>query len=202
MSIEVFNCEQGSEEWFSVRSGIPTASSFHKVLAKGEGKTRRDYLLRLAGEIITGEPMDSYSNQHMERGHAMEDEARDYYALIKDVDLERIGFIRNDRKGCSPDSLVGADGILEVKTKLPHLAIETILKDKFPAEHVPQCQGNLWVAEREWIDIIVYCPGVPSFIKRAYRDEEYIKKLSIEVDRFNDDLAEIVERIRQMRSAA
>jgi predicted nucleic acid-binding protein len=28
------------------------------------------------GEILTGEPMESYSNAHMERGKAMEDEAR------------------------------------------------------------------------------------------------------------------------------
>lgn len=201
MTVEIFDCLQGSDEWFEVRAGIPTASGFHKVLAKGQGKTRREYLLKLAGEIITGEPAESYSNAHMERGHAMEPEARAYYAFAKDAELEQVGFIRNGQKGCSPDSLVGTDGLLEVKTKLPHLAIDAILKDRFPPEHIAQCQGNLWVAEREWIDIIVYWPRIPPFIKRTYRDENYIRELAAEVDRFNDELAETVERIRQMRAA-
>ena len=31
---------------------------------------RQTYLYKMAGEIITGEPAESYSNHHMERGHA------------------------------------------------------------------------------------------------------------------------------------
>ena len=54
------------------RAGIPTASEFHTVMAKGKGwrkpNTRKTYLLKLAGEIITGEPMESFTNAHMERG--------------------------------------------------------------------------------------------------------------------------------------
>ena len=42
------------------------------VMAKGEGKTRREYMLKLLGERLTGEPSDSYTNQHMERGKLME----------------------------------------------------------------------------------------------------------------------------------
>jgi hypothetical protein len=86
--------------------------------------------------------------------------------------------------------------MLEIKTKLPHLMIECILKDEFPAEHKAQCQGALWVAEREWIDIAVYWPKMPLFVKRATRDEDYIKKLSDAVDAFNDELDAVVERIR------
>ncbi|MGJ4997275.1 YqaJ viral recombinase family protein [Bradyrhizobium sp. HKCCYLS3077] len=103
--MQVINCEQNSAEWLRARMGIPTASQFSTVLAKGEGETRRTYLLKLAGEIITGEPMESFSNEHTERGHRMEAEARDLYAFQTGAALERVGFIRSGRAGCSPDSL-------------------------------------------------------------------------------------------------
>lgn len=206
--MEVFDIDQGGEAWFRARMGLPTASEFATVLAKGTGggdsKTRRTYLYKLAGEIITGEPMESYSNAHMERGKAWEDEARDRYAFITACEPRRVGFIRNGRKGASPDSLIGDDGMVEIKTKLPHLMVETILRGEFPPEHVAQCQGQLWVAEREWIDIAVYWPGFPLFVKRATRDEAYIRRLSGAVDEFNAELDKIVARVRgdERRAAA
>lgn len=193
----ILDCDQGTPEWHAARAGIPTASEFKAILAKGEGKTRRSYMLRLAGEIITGEPAETYSNHHMERGKAMEAEARDLYAFMTDAEPQLVGFIRNGDKGASPDSLIGDNGLLEIKTKLPALLIEALLKDEFPAEHKAQCQGALWVAEREWIDIAVYWPGMPLFVKRATRDEAYIKTLAAEVDRFNAELHEIVERVNR-----
>jgi hypothetical protein len=202
--MQIIDCEQNSPEWLRARAGLVTASAFKDVMAKGEGKTRRTYMLKLAGEIISGEPAESYSNVHTERGHAMEDDARNFYSLIKDVEPERVGFIVNGRKGCSPDSLIGDKGMLEVKTKLPHLLIEVLLKDEFPPEHKAQCQGALWVAEREWIDIAIYWPNMPLFVKRATRDEKYIANLSAEVDRFNADLDEVVRQVRGygMKAAA
>jgi hypothetical protein len=199
--MQVFNCEQSSPEWFACRMGIPTASMFATVMAKGKdggaSLTRKTYLYKLAGEIITGEPMENYSNDHMERGKQMEAEARDLYAFMTDLIPQQVGFIRNGNKGCSPDSLIGADGVLEVKSKLPHLTIECLLRGEFPAEHKAQCQGALWVTEREWVDIAVYWKGLPLFIKRAGRDEPYIQKLSSCVDEFNDELATIVERVKR-----
>ena len=195
--IDIIDVEQNSEAWFAARSGLPTASNFSTILAKGEGKTRRTYLLKLAGEILTGVPTEPITNAHMERGHEMEPAARDLYCFLTDFEVQRIGFVRNGNKGCSPDSFIGANGMLEIKTKLPHLLIDILLKGEFPSEHKAQCQGGLWVCEREWIDIAIYWPGLPLFQKRAFRDEKYIATLSSEVDRFNDDLVETVERVRR-----
>lgn len=202
--MQIFDCEQGSPEWFAARMGIPTASEFATVMAKGRGgedsKTRKTYMLKLAGEIITGEPMESFTNGHMERGKIMEDEARDLYCFMADTEAQRVGFIRSDDKGCSPDSLIGEKGMLEIKTKLPHLLIDILLKDEFPPEHKAQCQGGLWVAEREWIDIGIYWPKLPLFVKRAYRDDGYIANMAGAVKLFNEELAATIDQIRRFGS--
>ena len=199
MTLIVHTMEQGSPDWFAVRAGKPTASEFATVLAKGEGKTRRTYLLKLAGEILTGEPMESYQNSHMERGKEHEDAARDRYALLHDAEPVRVGFLEDTdvRAGCSPDALLGSDGMLEIKSAAPHILCGYILKDDFPPEHKAQCQGGLWISGREWIDISIFWPRLPQFTKRAHRDEAYIANLASEVRRFNDELAETVERIRR-----
>lgn len=197
MTVQIITCDQGSPEWLAARVGIPTASEFSTVMAKGEGKTRKAYMLKLAGEILTGEPMESYSNGHMERGKIMEDEARDLYSFIKDVEPVRVGFIRNGDKGCSPDSLIGERKGLEIKTALPHIQIDRLMRNELPSEHRAQVQGSLWVAERDTWDFVSYWPKLPLFVKPVHRDETYIANLAGEVARFNDELQKVVEQIRQ-----
>lgn len=198
--------EQNSPEWLRARAGIPTASQFATVLAKGKdggsSLTRRTYMHQIAGEVITGEPDQSWEgNKHTERGHAMEAEARDLYAFQTGAQLHRVAFIRNGRAGCSPDSLIGDDGGAEIKTKLPHLLIDVILKDEFPPAHKAQVQGTLWLSKRQWWDIAIYWPGMPLFVKRVQRDEAYIQRLATEVDRFNAELDEVVAQIRRRGEA-
>lgn len=202
--MKIIDCEQGSPEWFSARAGIPTASEFHTVMAKGKGGgeslTRKTYLLKLAGEIITGEPMESFTNAHMERGKAMEDEARDLYSFMTDSDPLRVGFVTNGKAGASPDSLIGERGGLEIKTKLPHLLIDLLLKGEMPPEHKAQVQGCMWITEREWWDFTAYWPKLPLFTKRIIRDDTYIRTIADAVDQFNDELDATVARLRAMET--
>lgn len=200
--LEIIDCEQNSPEWYAARLGIPTASMFATVMASGKGGapslTRAKYMRELVGERITGEANEGYSNAHMERGKAMEAEARDLYAFVHDEPLQRVGFIRNGEKGCSPDSLAGTRGGVEIKTALPHILIEILQKDQVPTEHIPQVQGTLWVAEREWWDLVVFWPKMPMFKKRIYRDEAYIASLKKGVSLFNEELAELEAKIRNL----
>ena len=199
--MEIIDCEQNSPEWIAARLGRPTASMFATILAKGkDGKspsvTRKDYMRKLAGEIVTGEPAENYSNGYMERGHAMEPEARRAYAFMRDVDPQPVGFIVNGRAGASPDSLVGSGGLLEIKTKTPARLIECMERDDAPPEHVAQIQGQLWVAEREWCDLVVYFTGMPLVVHRVKRDEAYIVRLRSGVAAFCEELHALVERVR------
>lgn len=192
--LTIYDCEQNSPEWVEARRGIPTASNFHKILAKGEGKTRRRYLLDLASEILTGEVAESYSNEHMERGHAMEEEARSLYAFQREIDPVRVGFMRRGRAGASPDSLIETRGLLEVKTKLGALHLEVLELDRLPPEHVPQVQGQLWISGRDFCDFVSYWPRLPLFVKRVERDEKYIASLAQAVADFNGELDALVAK--------
>lgn len=200
--IQVIDVEQGTPEWKAARAGMPTASMFKDALAKGEGKTRRTYMLKLIGERLTGELSEGYSNGHMERGTEMEPEARDAYAWHADVEPVPVGFVVNDGLidlgpvGCSPDNMIGEAGLLEIKTKLPHIQCEVLLKGEVPTEHLKQIHGAIWVCEREWCDFVSYWPGLPTFIKRVYRDEKVITELKTGLTDFYVEMLELERQIR------
>lgn len=199
MTLQIIDCEQGTPEWLEARLGLPTASRFSDILAKGEGKMRARYLRDLAADIIRGYPEpDIYSNAHMERGHDQEGEARALYAFTY-APVSRVGFMRNGRAGASPDSLVGADGGLEIKTALGHIQIERIQRGTCPSEHVAQVQGNLWISGRSWWDFMSYSPDMPPLVVRVERDEAYIANLSKAVDAFNEELDSLVASIRSFQ---
>jgi hypothetical protein len=206
MQLQIIDCEQGSAEWFAARAGIPTASEFATVVAKGRGgadsKTRRAYMMKLIGERLTGQPMESYSNVHMERGKVMEDEARDLYAMLRDCEPQRVGFMRRGEAGASPDALIGTDGLLEIKTKAPHLQIETLLANRLPPDHIAQVQGQLWISGREWVDFVSYWPGLPLFVTRVPRDEQYIATLKVEVADFLAEMAGFINQLNNYKAAA
>jgi len=198
--------EQNSPEWLALRTGRPTASEFAKVMAKGRGATRATYMRTLAGERITGDHHEGHSNAHMQRGHDMEDELRRGYAFRENVDPTPAGFVTLGRYGASPDSLVGADGLLEVKSKAPHLLVDVVRKgdesaDWYPPEHRAQIQGQLYVTGRKWCDLVVGWIDSRNrdliWTRRVLRDDEYISDMVEQLDSFVADLDALVERVRR-----
>lgn len=190
---------QGTDEWFAVRLGKVTASNFGKVMAKGQGKTRKGYLIQLASERLTGEVEEGYTNGYMENGSEMEAEAREYYCKLKNCEVEQVGFVElNEDVGCSPDGLVG-DGLVEIKCPKATTHIETIARGTMQPVYKPQVQGQLWVMDKQWCDWVSYNPKIkdyPMFVVRVERDEEYIANLEVEVGKFVTDLKEFVEMIK------
>ena len=202
--IEIFeDIEQGTAAWRKLRAGLPTASEFHDVMAKqgpkgGLPKGRQKLLWRLAGEILTGEPEDTYHNADMGRGQEREPEARAWYAFDQDCEPKQVAFIRNGNCGASPDSLIGDDGLLEIKDAKPSVQIERLIDGTLPSEHRAQCQGQLMVSGREWVDFLSHCRGLPPFLVRVKRDEQYISELREGVDRFVAELDVLVKWLRAM----
>ncbi|QLG93735.1 YqaJ viral recombinase family protein [Pseudomonas yamanorum] len=193
--------EQGSPEWLALRLGIVTCTQLDCLLTNSKGEAgfgvgAFTYMNTLIGERITGEAADPFQgNRHTERGHEWEGVGRKLYEQREEVQTSQVAIILNHGAGYSPDSLVGDKGLTEIKTKLPKFQVEVILSGEIPKEHVAQCQGGLWVSEREWIDFVCYWPGMPLFIKRAYRDEAMIRKLSERVKTFYEILDERMNQV-------
>ncbi|EJF76648.1 hypothetical protein ME7_00818 [Bartonella birtlesii LL-WM9] len=198
----IVDCIQGTEEWQKVRNGLITASLFEMVMAQkkhGQKTTRyHSVMMKLAGERITGKNVDEGTTLSMRRGSELEPSARALYATLTHTEPEIIGFVLADdrKKGFSPDAFVGKNGLLEIKTKKPEILIPYFTQKGFPEEHKAQCQGGLWIAQREWVDLMIYWPDMPPLIKRAYRDEAYIRRLESEISRFNEALEMMVGQIK------
>lgn len=198
MQPEIIYCEQLSDEWFQARLGIPTASNFSKILAKGQGKTRKAYMMKLLAEIETGIPQESYSNSSMEWGIETENQAREYYKGYKKVEVEQVGFIKCSGIGCSPDGLIGEEGLLEIKCPDSSTHLEYILANKMVSTYIPQVQGQLLVTGRKWCDIVSFDPRVtnrPFWCIRVGRDENKIAEIQKACDAFLYDLNELIEKI-------
>lgn len=202
---------QGSDEWLEARLGCVTASCFADVMAKGEGAVRKKYMRRLVAERLTGKPVETFSNPHLERGTEQEGYARMEYESATGNLVEEVGFIRHSElmAGGSPDGLIDLDGGIEIKSVIPTVQIETIERGgafngrvprtAYPPSHKAQIQGNLWITGRKWWDFVSYSPDMPEplrlFICRVDRDEEYIKNLEAEVIKFLAEAEEMYQRL-------
>ena len=104
-----------------------------------------------------------------------------------------------DHKHYSPDGLVRDDGMIEIKSVIPSVQVETILSGKVPAAYRKQIQWGLHICQRKWCDFVSYSPLIacqPIFIIRVERDEELIKELDEGADKFIDEMLELVEKIK------
>jgi len=197
----VTDIEQGTPEWLALRLGIATASELDCLLVSGKGEAgfgvaAFTYMDQLIGERITEEAAEiPFQTKATIRGHEQELVARSLYEGREEVSATQVGIILNHGIGYSPDGLVGDHGLIEIKTKLPKFQVGVILADEVPKEHIPQCQGGLWVSEREWIDFISYWPGMPLFVKRMYRDEVMIRKIAERVKTFYEILDERMNKV-------
>lgn len=202
--MKIHNVEQGTPEWLKLRLGIPTASEFDKIVTPTRGdlsKTSAKYRNYLLAERLMGEPLDSLDNlQWIERGKLLEPQAVAQYQFTTDTETVPVGFITTDdgRIGASPDRLViGANGGLEIKCPAPQTHVGYALEGP-AAEYRCQVQGQLWVAELEWVDFYSFHPSMPPILIRTFRDEPFIARLADAITAFCDGLDEAEERIRKV----
>jgi len=192
--------EQGGPEWFAARAGIPTASNFDKIITtKGEpSKSAKKYMYQLAGERILGAPVETYTNGAMERGIALEAEAREMYGLTTGNEVRQVGLCyQNEERcfSCSPDGLTDIGG-LEIKCPLLSTHVEYLLKGKLPTEYFQQVQGSLFVTGLPWWDFFSYYPGMPPFRVRVTPDELFHNALSAALSSFCSELDNTVDFLR------
>lgn len=201
--MKVLDVEQGSAAWINARLGIPTASNFHKIITPRTLKpssSQQKYLAHLLAEWVTGRTDDAAVSEYMTRGTEQEKQAAAYWECEREMQLEKVGFILRDDGlvGCSPDRLVvGAKGLVELKVP----ALETHLLNLLGGDmddYRCQVQGQLWLAEREWVELVSYNGTQPSAILRYDRDEEFIEALVKQVDRFLHAMKQAKEKLLEL----
>jgi len=195
----VVNCEQGSEEWLAIRRGVITASEFSQVMTpKMLKRAKTDYIYKLLAEF-KGLAGDNFSSAAMDRGTNLEPVARELYAFREDVDPEQVGFIfLNESRlvGCSPDSLIGDDGGLEIKCPEAKAHIHYMMDDAVPDEYRSQVFGCLWLTGRSWWDFMSYHPKLPPLVTRVTNEDEGYKKWA---ECFEKILAEFIADYESMK---
>jgi len=192
--MRIHNCEQGSPEWIAIRCGIATASEFSKLITSTGvlSKSMEVYAYTLACEKFAGEPVDAWQgNAWTDAGKEDEAAARDHYQFTTGYDVTQVGFVTDDDAtcGCSPDSLVNDDGLLELKRLKGSLLVEMNLyyqkHKKMMPKYVPQTAGQMMICERKWCDVVFYNPLLPSLTIRVEPDAKIVAGLKAQIKACN-----------------
>lgn len=181
--MKVYYCVQMSPEWHELRRGIPSASNADRILtAGGKPSAQMDkYICELVAErfslipkAMTERPM----NAAMRHGIDTEPEARRWYTLETNNEVQQVGFCTTDdgQYGASPDGLVGEEGLLELKCVQGATQVEYVMNpESLLATYRPQVHMQLLVTARKWVDLVSYSPGIPGLILRVVPDEYTVK---------------------------
>ncbi len=209
--------EQGSDTWFSLRRGIPTASEFSRIITPAKGQTggpgSRSYIANLIGERLAlhlpvGAP--SYTSRAMDHGREFEAEARRLFSFETNLEIGNGGFCQTDDKrfGSSPDGLLGtiamADdpnrfgcaGALELKCPQPETHAGYLLDgDILPQDYKYQVHGHLLVTGAPCCWFMSYCPGMRPLLLKIEPDET-TEKLRAALEEFHGRLIEALAKVR------
>lgn len=209
------DCEQGSDEWFNARLGIPSASQFKRIVDTRGNWSRQaaGYCDELVGEVITGMPArkprkprppeeNDPSNPFYwaDRGTFMEGEARNHYMAMTGNEVRQVGFgiWQPLSIGCSPDGLIGEEGGLEIKCPSPAVHNCYLRENRVPPIYYQQVMGSLLVTGRQYWDFFSYHPDFSrQLIIRVERDDEYIAKMQEKLEKASEIIALDVQNNRK-----
>lgn len=176
---------QEAAAWVAKRVGKVTASSLYKVARrKKDGTPYADYdnyRAEIALERLTGRAADHFVTPAMETGTAREPEAALAYSMETGAELAFSDFVPHptiEAMGASPDRLVGADGLVEIKCPQPKAHFDFLMTGLIKPEYYWQCQGGMSCTKRKWNDLFYYNPDFPP----------HLQTKRVRIDRNDDDI--------------
>ena len=200
--------EQGTDAWLQLRLGKVTASRVADIMAKtktGVSASRGNYLIELALQRVTGNIEPMYTNDAMQHGIDEEPYARVAYEVKTGNFVDQIAFVEHptiEWFGCSPDGLVGNDGLIEIKCPNSATHWATIKDGKPPNKYVIQMQTQMACTNRQWCDFVSFDSRMPErsqlFICRVERDQTMIDEIEVEVMKF---LNEVESEVNLMKGS-
>ena len=209
--VEATKIEQGSDAWKALRAGKVTASRVADVLSKvksGEAAGRKNYRMDLVAERLTGKPADSFTNSAMQWGTEQEPFARIAYETHKGLFVDQVPFVDHptiEWFGCSPDGLVGEDGLLEIKAPNTTTHLEYLQEGKPPTRYIPQMMAQMACTGRKWCDFVSFDPRLPEdlqlFVVRLNWDDAYIQEMEAEVKQFLNEVEATLLKLKRKLNA-
>lgn len=211
LNIELNNIEQGSDAWFLLKLGKVSGSRFSELLTEGrsgnESLTRKKYKNELIRERLTSKRIQSYKTPLMARGIELEPLARAFYEHKYQVMVEQIAFVDHPTipmAGCSPDGLVGTDGLLEIKCPSPENHLGHLLENgkDLIKTYYDQVQWQLVCTQRQWCDLVSFDPEMPDHLKmfatRILVDQDWKQKAESAVIAFNSEIDMILTQLKEL----
>lgn len=199
--------QQRSPEWYAARLGKVGASRIADLMARtksGYSTSRDNYMAELICERLTGVNHEGYLNSAMQWGIDNEATAKNAYSFMTDYVIEEAGFIDHPTiamAGCSPDGLIGDDGLIECKCPITSTHLGTLISETIEGKYQFQMQFQMAVTGRAWCDFVSFDPRLPGemqlWMKRVRRDDMKIKEIETGVSEF---LAEMDAKIATLRA--
>ena len=198
---------QGSDAWLEVRRGRITGSKFKDARdklksGKPTGKAML-YARNVARERFGGKAEGVFVNKAMQFGNEQEPLARAAYETTTGYFVDEVGFAASDcgMFGLSPDGLIGADGVLEIKTMVGSDNLFTTVIEEDYSAYIDQCLGYLLFLDRQWVDLCLWTPdleaaGLGLVIHRIERDEKAIAALKFDLDAFAATVRKLEGQLR------
>ena len=172
-------------------------------------QARETYMSELVVERLSGAPVMIPENYALQWGKDNEPLALAAYEAKTTQMVREVEFIKSDvlHCGASPDGLINDDGGIEIKCPVNAIKhIHTLRKNEMPDEHIPQVQGQMAVADLQWVDFVSFDPRLPEhlqlFIKRIERDQVYIDTLLNDISVFESELSQTTASLQKMEIAA
>lgn len=174
--MEIFYYPQYSPEWWEAHSKRLTASHAQAIGSNGAGL--KTYVRELTRPFFSKAEKQTFSNKDTERGLELEPQADMVYCFKYGVETKEVGFVvYNDYVGCSPDRLVGNDGLTEIKCPDDKAYFNLLLDKKIESKYIWQIQMQLLITERKWCDFVAYNPNFGHFL--------FVKRITPEKDKFD-----------------
>jgi hypothetical protein len=205
---------QGSEKWQALRIGKIGGSRIADLLTEGrsggESLTRRKYKNELIRERLTSKKLDTWKSPAMIRGIELEPLARSWYEVKHNVFVDQVAIVKHptiENAQCSPDGIIFADKpyLIELKAPDPSNHLDNYLTGgKQLEQYYDQCMWQLaCMPEMEFCDLVSFDPdltGLEGFVKRIYRDDEYIKTMEDKVILFLQEIETIVNNLKEIQN--
>ena len=200
--------EQGTDAWVADRMGKLTASRVAEAMARtksGYGAGRKNLMMELLCQRLTGNREEGYTNAAMQRGLDLEPMARGRYEIENDLLVTEIGLIDHpeiENYAASPDGLVNDNGLIEIKVPNTAQHVEFLRTGKIEGKYQTQMTAQMMCANRQWCDFVSFDDRLPDALQykcqRFTLDLARAAEMLTEVTRFLKELDLLVIELQEM----